>query len=146
MRGETSREGKHRKITLLGRMRGGSAQQPAQPSADDIVAQVAAASDNLQDLGLDDMQEPIDDDTVMDTSHMKAEAGELGRDVVLRDGEMLKDAWDDASLNDWAFPSTHVKWGGRLGSGGAVLSAVECFEVTCEIRSTNYDTTIRATK
>jgi hypothetical protein len=44
-------------------MSGGRAAAPQQPgNADDIVAQVAAASDNLQDLGLDDMQEPVDDD------------------------------------------------------------------------------------
>jgi hypothetical protein len=81
VRGETSREGKHRKITLLGRMRGGSAQQPAQPSADDIVAQVAAASDNLQDLGLDDMQEPIDDDEeyVDETTGKKKQRSWLGK-------------------------------------------------------------------
>jgi len=62
-------------------MRGGSAQQPAQPSADDIVAQVAAASDNLQDLGLDDMQEPIDDDEeyVDETTGKKKQRSWLGK-------------------------------------------------------------------
>lgn len=44
-------------------MSGGRAAATQQAgNADDIVAQVAAASDNLQDLGLDDMQEPVDDD------------------------------------------------------------------------------------
>lgn len=71
------------KITFLSKMSGGRAAPAQQPAnADDIVAQVAAASDNLQDLGLDDMQEnPIDDDEeyVDETTGKKKQRSWLGK-------------------------------------------------------------------
>jgi len=44
-------------------MRGGANKQEPPSGAEDIVAQVQAASDNLADLGLEDMQDnPVDDE------------------------------------------------------------------------------------
>jgi hypothetical protein len=48
------------KIPLFSKMKAPEKQNSA--NADDIIAQVQAATDNMQDLGLEDMQDPVDDD------------------------------------------------------------------------------------
>ena len=75
-------------------MPGGSAANNVQ-GADDIVAQVLAASDNLQDLGLEDMQEPIDDDEeyvdeVTGKKKQRSWLGKLGKGISKRANGLAK--------------------------------------------------------
>ena len=68
-----------RKITLFGKMRGGA--EPAAQGADAIVAQVQAATDNMNDLGLEDMQDPVDEENeyVDETTGKKKQRSWLGK-------------------------------------------------------------------
>jgi len=68
--------------------------EPTSPKAVDIINQVQAASDNLQDLGLDDMpEEPVDDDEEyieQDTGKKKQRSwlGKLGKGISKRVGNV----------------------------------------------------------
>jgi hypothetical protein len=64
-------------------------------SADDIVAKVQAASDNMQDLGLEDLQDPVDDDEeyVDEATGKKKQRswlGKLGKGISKRAMNMAK--------------------------------------------------------
>lgn len=74
-------------------MKAGAA-EPAQ-GADAIVAQVQAATDNMQDLGLEDMQDPVDDDEeyVDETTGKKKQRswlGKIGKGISKRAQNMTK--------------------------------------------------------
>lgn len=79
-------------------MRGGADKQPepCSPGAEDIVAQVLAASDNLADLGLEDMQDnPVDDDEeyvdeVTGKKKPRSWLGKIGKGISKRVGSVAK--------------------------------------------------------